>query len=103
MTQKPCESSLLPDWVSVSFRSRSEKHRKQVWELAQEHVGAVADGIDWETGAPSRHFEDCFRHEVGARFETSPTDAPLNGGTSVLTFSGTYFALSSVYDQMMPL
>lgn len=100
MTQLPCESSLRPDWISVSFRSATEKHRKQVWQIAQDHVAHVADDIDWETGAPSRHFEDCFRHDIGARFETSPCEAPLNGGTSVLTFTGRYFALSSVYDQM---
>ena len=56
--------------------------------------------MDWDTQAASRHFEQCFRHEVGARFETSPLDAPRNAGLSVITFSGLYFALSSVYQQM---
>ena len=100
MTQIVCESSLRPDWLTISFRSATEKHRKQVWDLAQHHVGVIADGLSWETGAASRHFEDCFRHDIGARFETSPCEAPRNGGVSLLTFSGKYFALSSVYDQM---
>jgi len=100
MTQITCESSLRPDYLAVSFRSATEKHRKQVWDLAQHHVAAVSDDIDWKTGQPSRHFDDCFRHDIGARFETSPCEAPLNGGVSVLTFSGSYFALSSVYAQL---
>ena len=100
MTQLPCESSLRPDYLVCSFRSASENHRRQVWNLVQGHVAGVAQGLEWETAGASRHFEDCFRHAIGARFETSHIDAVRNAGVSVVTFSGRYFALSSVYQQM---
>ena len=60
----------------------------------------IADDTDFEVTTASRHFERCFRHEIGVRFETSSLSAERNPGLSVVSFSGTYFALSSVYDQM---
>jgi len=100
MAQTPCESSLRPDWLGVSFRSTTARHQQQVWELVQHHVDRVAGNLDWETGAASRHFEQCFKHDIGARFETSGAGAKLNALTSVLNLSGQYFALASVYEQM---
>ena len=100
MAQTPCESSLRPDWLGVSFQSETERHRQQVWDLVQSSVADVVDDMDWDVGAQSRFFEQCFRHEVGARFETSPIDAERNGGLSVLNLSGLYWSLSSVYTQM---
>ena len=100
MAQTPCESSLRPDWLSVSFKSATEKHRQQVWELAQVHVGRIAEDMDWDVNSASRHFERCMRHEIGCRFETASLDAERNAGLSTITFSGLYFSLSSVYEQM---
>ena len=100
MAQMPCESSLRPDWLTVSFKSASEKHRQKVWELAQEAVERVVPGISWDASNASRHFETCFQHEVGVRFESSPLETQHMSGSSVINFQGTYFALSSVYEQM---
>ena len=100
MAQAPCEASLRPDWLGVSFKSGTESHRQQVWELVQHHVGAVADDIDWDRSGASRFFDKCFRHEIGARFETSSINAERNAGLSVLNLSGMYWALSSVQAQM---
>ena len=100
MAQASCESSLRPDWLTVSFKSASEKHRQSVWELAQQAVERVAPGLDWKTTFASRHFEDCFQHELGVRFETSPLESDHMPGSTVINFQGAYFALSSVYEQM---
>ena len=100
MAQTPCESSLRPDWLAASFRSASEAHRQKVWALVQESVERVAPGMDWKAGAPSRHFENCFQHELGVRFESSPLESDHMAGHSVVNYQGTYFALSSVYEQM---
>lgn len=101
MAQLPCESSLRPDWLAVSFKSASERHREQVFALAQQCVAEAGAEQDWPIHPASRHFETCFQHEIGARFETSPLDAERNAGLSVITFTGKYFALSSVYAQML--
>ena len=100
MAQAPCESSLRPDWLTVSFKSASEKHRQKIWQFAQQTVERVAPGLDWKTTLASRHFEDCFQHELGVRFETSPLDSDHMAGSTVINFQGAYFALSSVYEQM---
>ena len=100
MARTPCESSLRPDWISVSFKSASERHQQQVWEMAQTHVGRITEDLDWEVNSASRHFERCMRHPIGVRFETASQTAERNAGLSVITFSGLYFALSSVYEQM---
>ena len=100
MAQAPCESSLRPDWLSVSFRSASEKHQAQVWHMAQALVAAVANNQDWKEQNASRHFDRCFMHEIGARFETEEDDGNKSHLTSVFSLSGQYFALSSVYEQM---
>ena len=100
MTQIPCESSLRPDWLTTSFRSRSDTHLTKVWQMAQEQIGRACPDRGWESTNGSRHFEKCFVHPIGARFEASPLDSERNAGVSVLTLSGTYFALSSVYEQM---
>lgn len=84
----------------MSFRSASEKHRQKVWQLVQQSVERVVEGDAWRSGLPSRHFEACFQHELGVRFETSPLDAERNAGVSVVNYQGAYFALSSVYEQM---
>jgi len=100
MAQAPCESSLRPDWLASSFRSASEAHRQKVWALVQESVERVAPGMAWKTTVASRHFENCFQHELGVRFETSPLDSEHMAGTSLVNYQGRYFALSSVYEQM---
>ena len=100
MAQTPCEGSLRPDWLTVSFRSVSEKHRQKVWQFAQESVERVVQGLDWKTTVASRHFENCFQHELGVRFESSPLDSDHMAGVSVINYQGLYFALSSVYEQM---
>lgn len=100
MAQTPCESSLRPDWLTATFKSASDKHQQQVWDMVQSHVGRVAQGLDWEVSTASRHFERCFRHDIGARFEVASLEAERNAGLSVITFSGLYFSLSSVYEQM---
>lgn len=68
--------------------------------MVQHHVGRVAQGLDWEVSTASRHFERCFRHDIGVRFEVASLEAERNAGLSVVTFSGLYFSLSSVYEQM---
>ena len=68
--------------------------------MVQHHIGRVAGDLDWEVSSASRHFERCFRHEIGARFEVSGANAETNALTSVLNLSGLYWALSSVYEQM---
>ena len=96
----PCESSLRPDWLSVTFRSGSERHQTKVWEMVQQHIARVSDRADWETSQASKHFDRCFRHDIGARFETQEigdSGSPVN---SVFSLSGSYWALSSVYEQM---
>ena len=100
MAQTPCESSLRPDWLTATFKSASDKHQQQVWDMVQHHVGRVAQGLDWEVSTASRHFERCFRHDIGVRFEVASLEAERNAGLSVITFSGLYFSLSSVYEQM---
>lgn len=100
MAQTPCESSLRPDWIAISFQSATESHRQQVWELIQHHVGEVAGDLAWDTSGSSRFFETCFRHDIGARFESSSINAERNAGLSVINLSGMYWALSSVYAQM---
>lgn len=100
MAQAPCENSLRPDWLGVSFKSTTERHQQQVWDLIQHHIARVTDDQDWEVGSASRHFERCFRHEIGARFEISSLQAERNAGLAVLNLSGMYWALSSVYEQM---
>jgi hypothetical protein len=56
--------------------------------------------MEWKETHASRHFETCFEHELGVRFESSPLDAEHMAGSSVVNYRGTYFALSSVYEQM---
>lgn len=68
--------------------------------MVQHHVAQVVDDMDWDTGTASRFFDQCFRHDIGVRFETSPIDAQTNAGISVLNLSGLYWSLSSVYAQM---
>lgn len=100
MAQTICESSLRPDWLSVSFKSASEKHQAQVWELVQEQIGRVTDDSDWEIGNASTHFDRCLRHPIGARFETQDQEGNSAHLLSVFSLSGCYWALSSVYEQM---
>lgn len=100
MAQMPCESSLRPDWLTRTFKSATERHQQQVWDLVQVHTEKISDGRDWEVSNASRHFERCFRHECGVRFEASGLQAERNAGLSVVSFTGTYWALSSVYEQM---
>ena len=96
----PCESSLRPDWLTVTFRSGSEKHQAKVWQLVQTQIARVTDSTEWETSQASKHFDRCFRHEIGARFETEDIDTSSPHLTSVFSLSGSYWALSSVYEQM---
>jgi len=100
MAQAPCESSLRPDWLGVTFRSTTARHQQQVWEMVQHHISRVTDDSEWDVSSASRHFENCLRHEIGARFEASGMQAKINAGVSVLNLSGMYWALSSVYEQM---
>lgn len=100
MAQMPCESSLRPDWITRTFKSATARHQQQVWDLVQAHTMKIADDTDFEVTTASRHFERCFKHDIGVRFETSSLSAERNPGLSVVSFSGTYFALSSVYEQM---
>ena len=100
MAQTVCESSLRPDWLSVSFKSASEKHQAKVWALVQEQIAHVSDDSEWETGNASTHFDRCLRHPIGARFETQEADGDFAHLLSVFSLSGSYWALSSVYEQM---
>lgn len=100
MAQTVCESSLRPDWLSVSFKSASEKHQAKTWGLVQELIGRVTDYSDWEIGNASRHFDRCYRHPIGARFETQEIGDGSVPALSVFSLSGSYWALSSVYEQM---
>lgn len=100
MAQAPCESSLRPDWLTVTFKSGGENHQKRVWEMVQGHISRVSDRAEWETSQSSKHFDLCFKHEIGARFETQEigdSGSPVN---SVFSLSGMYWALSSIYEQM---
>ena len=100
MAQTVCESSLRPDWLSVSFKSATEKHQTQTWNLIQEQIARVTDGADWEISHPSQHFERCYRNPIGARFETQEEKGSGTHLLSVFSLSGSYWALSSVYEQM---
>ena len=100
MAQAPCESSLRPDWLTVTIRSGSEKHQARVWEKAQELIRNVADDQQWRGQNASKHFDSCFTHDVGARFETQELTDGKRYITSVISLSGQYFSLSSVYEQM---
>ena len=100
MAQTICESSLRPDWLSVSFKSASEKHQGEVWGLVQDLIGRVTDDAEWQTGNASAHFDRCLRHPIGARFETQEADGDFAHLLSVFSLSGSYWALSSVYEQM---
>ena len=75
----------------------------QIWSMVQSHVARLDPNIGWDEPSPSRHFERCFTHPAGIRFETSGLHARVNAGTSVCTFTGRYFATASVYDQMRAL
>ena len=68
--------------------------------MVQHHIARVTDDQNWEVSSASRHFERCFRHECGARFEISDINADISPGTALLNLSGMYWALSSVYEQM---
>ena len=100
MAQTVCESSLRPDWLTCTFKSATEKHQSKVWALVQEQIARVTDGSEWEIGTASRHFETCFRHPIGARFETQSLEGESSFCLSVFSLSGSYWALSSVYEQM---
>ena len=68
--------------------------------MVQTHVARLDPNVDWEISMASRHFERCFKHDAGVRFECSSTNSGRNAGLSVVTFTGKYFALASVYEQM---
>lgn len=68
--------------------------------MVQTHVSRLDPNTDWEILTASRHFETCFKHPAGVRFEAASIDAQRNHGLSSVTFSGQYFALASVYEQM---
>ena len=100
MAQTICESSLRPDWLTVTFKSGSENHQAKVWQMVQDQIHRVTGDTEWQQTNPSPHFEIAYRHEIGARFETleySPDRYALN---SVFSLSGSYWALSSIYEQM---
>ena len=66
----------------------------------QGHISRVSDRAEWETSQASKHFELCFRHEIGARFETQEIGDSRSTVNSVFSLSGSYWALSSIYEQM---
>ena len=100
MAQIVCESSLRPDWLTVTFKSASEKHQTQVCEFVQDLINRVSDEAGWVTGQSSVHFDRCLKHPIGARFETQEADGNFAHLLSVFSLSGSYWALSSVYEQM---
>lgn len=100
MAQIPCEASLRPDWLAVSFKSSTERDRDYVYGIAQECSYRVAGDIDFKEGLRSRHFETKLTHDIGITFESSPIHAALSPGLSVINFTGKYWALSSVYEQL---
>ena len=100
MAQIVCESSLRPDWLAVTFKSAGENHQTKVWQFVQEAIGRVADGVDWDKANASVHFDRCYKHPIGARFETQEGDGNFAHLLSVFSLSGSYWALSSVYEQM---
>ena len=100
MARTVCESSLRPDWLTRTFKSASSHHQQEVWELVQSQVARLEPNIDWEQTNSSRHFETCFKHECGVRFELAGLDAERNKGLSVVTLTGEYWGLASVYEQM---
>lgn len=100
MAQALCESSLRPDWLAVTFKSSSEKHQAKVWEMVQGHISRISDRAEWETSQASKHFDLCFKHELGARFETQEIGDSRSTVNSVFSLSGSYWALSSIYEQM---
>jgi hypothetical protein len=68
--------------------------------MVQGHIARVSDNSEWETFQASKHFDRCFRHEIGARFETQEIGPDSSSVNSVFSLSGRYWALSSVYEQM---
>ena len=103
MAQVPCEASLRPDWLSTSFKSGSDRHRQTLFDFAQGVADRFCPSGQWEDLGPSRHFDKVFKHNHGLRFETSDLKSEKNPGISLLSMSGEYFALSSVYEQMRTL
>ena len=68
--------------------------------MAQEQISRVAGDMEWNETNPSPHFDIAYRHEIGARFETTSEDTSASYLNSVFSLSGSYWALSSVYEQM---
>ena len=103
MAQIPCEASLRPDWLSTSFKSGSDRHRQHLFDFAQGVGDRFCPSGHWEDLGPSRHFDKVFKHNHGLRFETSDLHSEKNPGISLLSMSGEYFAIASVYEQMATL
>jgi hypothetical protein len=68
--------------------------------MVQGLISRVSGDNDWETTQASKHFDICFKHDIGARFETEESDSSSTHLSSVFSLSGSYWALSSVYEQM---
>ena len=100
MAQVPCESSLRPDWLSVSFKSGSDRHQQTLFDFIQETTDRYCPSGQWEKLASSRYFDNAFQFNHGVSFSCSTPGSVKNPGISLMTFTGEYFALSSVYEQM---
>ena len=68
--------------------------------MVQGHISRVSDRAEWETSQASKHFDLCFRHEIGARFETQEIGDSRSTVNSVFSLSESYSALSSIYEKM---
>lgn len=100
MAQMPCESSLRPDWLATTFKSASSRHQESVWTLAQMTMDSIAPDVGWDESSGSRHFDRVLQHPAGMRFEYSSIKSERNAGLALITCTGKFFSLSSVYEQM---
>jgi hypothetical protein len=100
MAQVPCESSLRPDWLSVSFKSGTSRHQQTLFEWIQDACDRYCPSGQWDKLAASRYFDNAFQFNHGVSFSSSASTSSKNPGMSLMTFTGEYFALSSVYEQM---
>ena len=100
MAQTPCESSLRPDWLGVSFKSASPRHQQQLLDFLQSIPESIAPDLHWKQGSGSKHFERVFTHDLGLRIEFTPISPSPTSGSTLINCSGLYFSVSSVYEQM---
>ena len=100
MAQIPCEASLRPDWLSISFKTHTKRSQQALFDWAQKVSERYCPSGDWNELNSSRYFDRAFQFSNGMRFDSSPQTSSKNAGLSLLTFSGEFWALSSIQQQI---